>query len=105
VAWVAGYGDNRFFFEFVVLVRRVVLIGVSVALVNDRTAKYSALALACIFFPVGHLLTQPFRKPHDNQAETVSLVILTIIAVSLISAPAPLLTCRPHSWLPAAWMP
>ena len=86
------------YWEFLLLLRRLVLIALSVELAEQYTVRLMACGLACFIFACMHFFARPFRDPlqtqsivnwllSHNSVESVSLFLLTVLAVFLPAMP------------------
>ncbi len=73
-----------------VIVRRTVLISVAVLLSNDFFRRGYWLCVSTIIFLFIHVLARPFSTRLQNRSETLALVTLVLVALTLMAAPVPL---------------
>ena len=75
---------NRFYFwELIVVYRRVVLVALSVFLFGDRISKFAAMTMANAMILVFHVRFAPFYSVSDNLWEFFSLSIITLLSLVL----------------------
>lgn len=77
--------------EFIILVRRIVLVSLTVTLSQwSRPSLFSFLTLCNIGFLFLHMFFAPFRNETENTLETFSLVLLAITTTLLAPLEVPL---------------
>jgi hypothetical protein len=76
------YRPSTFFWEFILLARRTLLIGCAV-LIPDHFGRYSALVIVGLAFLIVHMLTQPFVHDYENWFEMILLAVLCVVSASL----------------------
>jgi len=86
----SAYASNLYFYEFVSLFRKTVLIALSVALYGSEEKRLASFSLALIIFLSLHLQWKPFRVKSEDVAEFISLVVLIAIPMLLLSVDRPL---------------
>jgi hypothetical protein len=86
------YRDKRYWWEFVVLLRRVCLVALTVWLRDDRKTMMSMLTVANIAILCAHMIASPFATKHDNQMESLSLMLLAVVTAVLTPLEIPLET-------------
>jgi len=84
------YLERRFWWEVVILIRRVVLIAVYTGVNSNFALQNSWLSVANVLFLLIHLVALPYASPADNIYEATELVVLIILTTLLSSAPIPL---------------
>jgi len=84
------YRDNRFFWEFVVLARRAILLTINTVVVTNRSAGLSALSTANVLVLLLHVAMWPYEKEWPNYVELFSLSILCVITNTLNGESLPL---------------
>jgi hypothetical protein len=76
------YRPSTFFWEFVLLARRTLLVGCAV-LIPDHFVRFSTLVIIGVSFLILHLVTQPFIHNHENWFEMLFLAVLCLVSASL----------------------
>ena len=78
-----SYSHKRFFFEPLLLIRRVSVVALAVLLYSDQLARTQALSFVCFIWCLAQVLSRPFARSIVNYLETTSLALLTIVSVLL----------------------
>eukprot|EP00808_Paulinella_micropora_P020350 g73633.t1 len=85
------YTHRRFYWEVVILFRRIVVNGVVVGL-SDNDKRNQMLQVASfvnVVLMVLHMLASPFGTMRENQLETFSLTMLALLTLALYGVQAP----------------
>ena len=72
--------NGTLYWESVLIGRRLVLIAFG-AFITDVMLRMLFLSAACLLITLHHVLKNPYRHPMANNAETLSLVTLSLIAI------------------------
>ena len=72
--------NGTLYWESVLIGRRLVLLACG-AFVTDVMIRMIFLSAACLLITLHHVLKNPYRHPMANNAETLSLVTLSLIAI------------------------
>jgi hypothetical protein len=88
------YRRDRYWWEFVVLLRRVALLGITVLLRDDRKTMLSILTVTNIAVLCAHMLASPYHTHYDNRLESMSLMLLAVVTAVLTPIPLPLTTAQ-----------
>ena len=73
-------GNGTIYWESVLIGRRLVLLAFG-AFITDVMLRMVFLSAACLLITLHHVLKNPYRHPMANNAETLSLVTLSLIAI------------------------
>jgi len=84
------YRGNCWWWEGFVLVRRLVLVWISVVVYENRYERAAWLSFANILFLMAHMVFRPYENPISNRNETAALAILTVISTLLPSLHTPM---------------
>jgi len=84
------YKQHRYWYELVVLLRRGLMILVTVVFINDQARQYVALSLTTLGSLMVHTALDPFGDGIENRMESASLAILTAVSTVLVSSTVPL---------------
>jgi len=66
------YSEKYFYFEVVILLRRLAIVAVFVYLRSDSSLRYSVLSLVNVFYLALHTTCQPYKDPTDNKKVCVA---------------------------------
>lgn len=77
-----NYRPSLFIWEFIVILRRLILI-ILLALLDVSDYIFTYISIFNFFFLTIHVLSRPFSDAEHNQSETISLIILLLISISL----------------------
>ena len=72
--------NGTLYWESVLIGRRLVLLAFG-AFITDVMLRMVFLSAACLLITLHHVLKNPYRHPMANNAETLSLVTLSLIAI------------------------
>ena len=72
--------NGTIYWESVLIGRRLVLLAFG-AFITDVMLRMVFLSAACLLITLHHVLKNPYRHPMANNAETLSLVTLSLIAI------------------------
>ena len=72
--------NGTLYWESVLIGRRLVLLACG-AFITDVMLRMVFLSAACLLITLHHVLKNPYRHPMANNAETLSLVTLSLIAI------------------------
>jgi len=79
---VHNYTVELYHYELITLMRRLILVLISVFFVtNEPYMGYLFNTAICAVFLTTHLLKLPFRKKNENRIEAISLTVLTIASL------------------------
>jgi len=84
-----SFGDKFYYWEFVILMRRMVLVCVAVFLIEWRVSKLAITSLLNALVTIVHVQVEPFYSNMDNLWAFFSLSCLTayILILSMMSEP------------------
>lgn len=74
------FTPKRYFWNFTVLLRRAIVIGVFVAMAEEPQERYMFVTLLNVLILMTHVLARPFSDMLSNACESISLCILTVIS-------------------------
>ena len=79
-----GYKSRYFYWEFIIVLRKLLVLVISIAFVGGANvpAQSSLLALVLVCLMLAHVLCQPFQDEHLNLVELLSLFATTCLFVS-----------------------
>jgi hypothetical protein len=80
----ASYRDDRYYWEVIAIVRRSLLVGISVSLWDTPHYHDKAIMLFCLTTLLLQVWGQPWRTPLDNLIETALQVTLSLSAVFFV---------------------
>jgi len=80
---------SRFWWEFVVLSRRSIIIALMFLTTLERSVRFSYVSVGNIACLVLHAVMLPFNTARDNVLEIVSLAFLTLMSVGLSTTQVP----------------
>jgi hypothetical protein len=75
-----AYAPSWYWWQFLILMRRSALVGAAVVFYRDRTAKLSWITFLNILFLITHMLARPYQTDRNNNMETVSLGLLSLLS-------------------------
>jgi hypothetical protein len=71
-----NYTQQCYWWEFYSIMRRVLLIGLTVSLYRDRPSRYAALSFANLVILAAHIKYAVFRAVRDVLCSAASLALL-----------------------------
>jgi predicted outer membrane repeat protein len=74
------FRPNYYFWEVVILVRRLIVIGIYVLAYSTTSARNLGLFCFSLLMLSIHVITQPFASKSENNVETALLMLLTLLA-------------------------
>ncbi|PFX17578.1 hypothetical protein AWC38_SpisGene18099 [Stylophora pistillata] len=81
--------NGTLYWESVLIGRRLILLACR-AFITDVMLRMVFLSAACLLITLHHVLKNPYRHPMANNAETLSLVTLSLIAIINLAKATPL---------------
>ena len=81
--------NGRLYWESVLIVRRLILLAFR-AFIADVMLRMVLLSAACLLITLHHVLKNPYRHPMANNAETLSLVTLSLFSIINLAKATPL---------------
>jgi uncharacterized membrane protein YsdA (DUF1294 family) len=76
------FRSEYYFWEVVILVRRLIVIGIYVLAYSTTSARNLGLFCFSLLMLTIHIITKPFASQSENHVETALLILLTLLAGS-----------------------
>jgi len=86
----APFVPRFYYWEFVIIVRRAVLVAVTAFLFSNDVRRLTVSSMFCLLFLCLQLTLRPFASMQENVMESVSLVLLQLLTLILLTMQYPL---------------
>jgi len=86
----APFVARFYYWEFVIIVRRAVLVAVTAFLFSNDVRRLTVSSMFCLLFLCLQLTLRPFASMQENVMESVSLVLLQLLTLILLTMQYPL---------------